>query len=77
MVTGLVLVIAMVALARARGLGRRLERLTQDYWALRYQHGELRAQVRRLDPDAPREEAAEPPPAPPAQTFIPISALKR
>ena len=76
-VTGVVLVIAAVALARARSLGRQLQRLTQNYWELRYQHGELRAEVRRLDPDAPAEQPVDPPAAPPGQTFIPISALKR
>jgi hypothetical protein len=76
LVTGAALVIALVALARARSLGRRLERLTQHYWELRYQHGELRAHVRRLDPETAREDEPAPPPAQ-AGTFIPLSALKR
>ena len=71
--------IGLVALAswlKARGLTRRLEQLTQQYWELRYQHGELRATVRRLDPDAPRDD--EPAAAdPPAQVFIPLASLKR
>jgi hypothetical protein len=50
--------------------------LTQQYWELRYQHGQLRADVKRLEPEgdlqAP-EAAVETPP----QTFIPLSSLKR
>jgi len=76
LVTGAALVIALAALARARSLARRLERLTQNYWELRYQHGELRAHVRRLDPETAREEEPAAPPAP-GGTFIPLSALKR
>jgi hypothetical protein len=68
--------LALAAWIKARGAVRRLEQLTQKYWDLRYQHGELRAQVRRLDPDAAREEEAAAPP-PPDQTFIPLSSLKR
>ena len=73
---GLALVIALSAWTRARGLSRRLEQLTQQYWDLRYQHGQLRADVKRLgaeaEPAVP-EPAAETPP----QTFIPLSSLKR
>jgi hypothetical protein len=77
MVAGAALVIALMAWARARSLGRRLERLTQNYWELRYQHGELRAQVRRLDPEAPKDDEPQAAPPLPAQNFIPLSALKR
>ena len=49
---GAALIIAFVALARARSLGRRLERLTQNYWELRYQHAsEIRADLQRLSRD--------------------------
>jgi hypothetical protein len=69
-------VIALMAWMRARGLARRLEQLTQQYWELRYQQGQLRADLKRLDPEADQpapEPAAETPP----QTFIPLSSLKR
>jgi len=72
--TGAALVIALAALARARTLGRRLEALTRNYWDLRYQHGELRAHMRRLDPGAAPDDDS--PPAPDG-SFIPLSALKR
>jgi hypothetical protein len=74
-VTVLALVLALGAWLRARVLGQRLTHLTDQYWDLRYQHGQLRAQVQRLDPDAQPDEA--PAPAPPSQTFIPLSTLKR
>jgi hypothetical protein len=72
----LALVVACAAWLRARTLARRLDQMTKLYWELRYQHGELRAQVARLDPGAePRQPA--PAPEPPPQTFIPLSSLKR
>jgi hypothetical protein len=74
--TGAALLLAVAALLRARSLGRRLELLTRHYWELRYQHGELRAHLRRLDPDTAREDDPAPP-APPAGAFIPLSAVKR
>ena len=67
--------IALTAWAKARRLAKRLERLTESYWELRYEHGQLRARVNRLDPeDAPAVE-----PALPAGTtaFVPLSSLKR
>jgi hypothetical protein len=73
-VLGATLVIALMAWMKTRGLAKRLDQLTQKYWDLRYQHGELRAAVRRLDPDTPRDE--ETAPAEPA-AFIPLSSLKR
>ena len=74
-ITGAALAIAMVALVKARRLARRLERLTESYWELRYDHGQLRARVNRLDPEAPPAQDA----APPAGTtaFVPLSSLKR
>ena len=73
---GVALGIALAAWMRARGLARRHEQLTQQYWELRYQHGQLRADVKRLEPEA---EAPAPQPAAetPPQTFIPLSSLKR
>ena len=76
LLAGVALLIAVVALSSARRVSRRLDTLQQSYWDLRYEHGRLRAQVKRLDP-----EEAEPPqaaaPQDPATTFIPLSSLKR
>ena len=73
---GVALGVALASWMRARGLARRLEQLTQQYWELRYQHGQLRADVKRLEPEA---EAPAPQPAAETspQTFIPLSSLKR
>jgi len=71
------LVAALTGWAKARRLAKRLERLTESYWELRYEHGQLRARVNRLDPEHP--PAAEPAQAMPAGTtaFVPLSSLKR
>ena len=76
--SGLALTLALVALSRARRALRRLEQVQQSYWDLRYEHGRLKAQVARLDPDTGASEAPAPEaPADPATTFIPLSSLKR
>jgi type II secretory pathway component PulJ len=78
LLTTAALFIAAVALVRARRASRRLERLTESYWELRYEVAQMRARVARL----------EPPPAPdPAEAgagssgattaFVPLSSLKR
>jgi hypothetical protein len=80
LLTAVSLLVAAVALARARRTAKRLERLTETYWELRYDHGQLRARVARLDPEgAPAPPPGEPPAAPKAAgaTFVPLSSLKR
>ena len=75
-ITGAALTTALVAWWQARGTAKRLEQLSQQYWELRYQHGELRVQVQRLTgPAAP----APPTPLPerPDPNVIPLSSLKR
>lgn len=71
---GVALLVALWALVKARRASRRLDQLQQSYWDLRYEHGRLRSQVTRLDPDETEPAAAAPDPA---QTFIPLSSLKR
>ena len=75
LLTATAALIALAALAKARRVAKRLERLTESYWELRYEHGQLRARVNRLDP----EQAAAPDPASPATpaNFVPLSSLKR
>ena len=72
--TGGALVLAGAALVVARRQSRRLERLTESYWELRYEHGQLRARVNRIDPE---QQNASAPAEPPASNFIPLSSLKR
>lgn len=76
--TGVSLVAAFLAWNRARRADRRLEQLSQSYWELRYQHGELRAQVQRMTGEisAPSDTPA-PPARQPAEAFVPLSALRR
>ena len=76
LVAGIALVAAIAALAKARRLAARLERLTESYWELRYEHGQLRARVNRLDPDQAAAASAAPAPAG-ATHFVPLSSLKR
>ncbi|MEQ1871436.1 MAG: hypothetical protein ABL961_15585 [Vicinamibacterales bacterium] len=76
------LVLAVVALLRARSAVRRLERITESYWELRYETGQLKSRVSRLelttglreiepDAEAPR------PAAPTTTTFISLASLKK
>jgi hypothetical protein len=48
MVTGASLLAALVAWVHARRTARKLDQLSQMYWELKYQHGELRVDVQRL-----------------------------
>ena len=73
LLTGVAVLLASVALLTARRQSKRLERLTESYWELRYELGQLRARVNRLDPD-PQTVTTE---APPPTNFIPLSSLKR
>ena len=75
LLTGAAVMTAAAALIKARRLAKRLERLTESYWELRYEHGQLRARLNRIDPEPPTT------PEPGRQTgvtaFVPLSALKR
>jgi hypothetical protein len=79
LLTIVAVLLAVLAFARARRLKKRLERLTESYWELRYDHGQLRARVARLDPDAeaPPTPAESAPKPGSATQFVPLSSLKR
>ncbi len=66
--------LALAALATARRLSRRLSQLSEQYWELRYDHGELKARVKALAP-TPEDVAAAQPPV--RETFVPLSNVKR
>lgn len=72
---GAALLVATVAILRARRIAKRLERLQESYWDLRYEIGQLQARVSRLEADG----VPATPAAPPAGTaaFVPLSSLKR
>ena len=79
-VTGVALVTAVLALRLARQNARRLEQLSQMYWTLKYQHGELRSQLQtgQASPAAAPPAESAPPPANRAQdSFVPLSSLRR
>jgi hypothetical protein len=63
----LALVVALAALAQARRTARQLAQVTEMYWQLKFDHGELKAKVDPPTPAAPE----------PKQTFVPLTQLKR
>jgi hypothetical protein len=72
---GTAIIVAAMAFERARRLSKRLERLRESYWNLRYELGQLQARVNRLDPEHPdRSRAAH---AGQIDAFVPLSSLKR
>ena len=80
---GAAVLFALGAFLRARRVARRLERLTESYWELRYEYGQLRARVSRLEPNA-ADPGTEVPPEVDVPTrlggataFVPLSSLKR
>jgi hypothetical protein len=82
LVTVISTMLAAMAWRKARATARRLEQVSQMYWELKYQHGELRVQVQRLNGGQPGETrpggtAADVEPTRPADGFIPLSSLKR
>jgi hypothetical protein len=70
------LLIALVALAWARRVSRKLESLTQSYWELRYDYTRLRSQVAQLDPEQQAETAPAHAPTP-TVSFVPLSSMKK
>jgi hypothetical protein len=78
-ITGAALAVAVVAWLTARRATKRLAQLSEMYWELKYQQGELKNQVQRL-PGA--DAAATTPPAAasparPSDGFIPLKSLRR
>lgn len=61
------LLVAFGALLHARHTARQLAQMTELYWQLKFDHGELKAKV---DPPTPVAPA-------PKSTFVPLTQLKR
>ena len=82
-VAGIGLLLAFVALASVRRLGRRLDQLSKSYWELRYDYTRLRSRLSRLDPEeTSSEEARSAMPASqaaasPGVTFVPLSTMRK
>ena len=73
-VAGAALIAALVAWRQGRAAASKLDQLTQMYWELKYQQGELRQELRqRLGDVAP----PEPPVTRPTESVIPLSSLRR
>ena len=68
-------VVALLAWRQARRSAKRLAQLSEMYWELKYQQGELRVRVARLNGEMPPEEAS--PPEQDSGGFVPLSSLKR
>jgi len=75
--TGAAVLVAVAALVRARSLARRLDRLTESYWELRYDYGQLRSRIAQLEPSAPGEAPVQERAAASQTAFVPLSSLKR
>lgn len=67
LIAGAALLIAIVAFAHSRRTARQLAQMTELYWQLKFDHGELKAKVDPSTPPAPE----------PKQTFVPLTQLKR
>ena len=61
------LLVAVAALLAARRTARQLAQITEMYWQLKFDHGELKAKVDPAAPAAPE----------PKSTFVPLTQLKR
>jgi hypothetical protein len=71
------LLVALLAWSRARRTAKRLEQISQMYWELRYQHGELRMQVQRMTGSGAPSTPLPATPSPPSEAFVPLASLKR
>jgi hypothetical protein len=61
------LVVAVAAYAQSRRTARQLAQVTEMFWQLKFDHGELKAKVDPSAPVAPK----------PQETFVPLAQLKR
>jgi hypothetical protein len=77
LVTGASLVVALIALGQARRNAKRLEQLTQNYWELKYQNGELRVQLQQLTSGSAPPPAKEEMTGQARDSFVPLASLKR
>lgn len=66
------LVLAAASWIAARRAARQVRDLTQMYWQLKFEHGELKARVDRAQPDP-----AAPPRMPAGTQFVPLTSVKK
>jgi hypothetical protein len=75
--SGAALLLAAATLLKWRQTARRLERLAESYWELRYDYGQLRARLDRLEGTGSGDAAAPGTSTPASTSFIPLSSLKK
>ena len=79
---GVAILLAGFAVFRTRSAARRAERLAESYWELRYEIGQLKVRINRLESAAGLTEA-EPEASVaasqklPTTSFVPLSSLKK
>ena len=79
-IAGASLAVALVAWRQTRRTAKRLAQISEMYWELKYQQGELRVRMQRMtgEPASPPPQAAQVPEAgQPGESFVPLSSLKR
>jgi hypothetical protein len=77
-IAGASLLVAFAAWNQARRTAKRLAQLSEMYWELKYQHGELRVRLQQVSGEAPPPSPQSPaPPGHPREGFVPLASLKR
>lgn len=71
-VTVAALLLAAASWVAARRAARQVRDLTQMYWQLKFEHGELKARVDRALPDP-----AAPPRVPAGTQYVPLTSVKK
>jgi hypothetical protein len=74
LISGVAVLVAAAALFQAGRVSKRLSRMSQSYWDLRYDHERLRARVEGGTPPEPVRENVRPPTG---TTFVPLSSVRR
>ena len=77
LMTATSLLVALVAWANARRTAKRLDRVTEMCWELKYQYSELRARTPHSPGATMPAGAPETPERPAPDGFVPIASLKR
>jgi len=75
LIAGASLIVALVAWRQARRTAKRLAQLSEMYWELKYQQGELRLRVQRMAGEAPAPTSQPVPPGQPGEAFVPLESL--
>ena len=74
-IAGAALIVALVAWSQARRTSKRLAQLSEMYWELKYQQGELRLRVQRMAGEVPAPTSPPGPPGQPGEAFVPLESL--